>query len=316
MSARGQQVRNWRVLTAIVAVVLAALVGVLIYKYADDAKNDAKKPYKSVSVLVADKAIPTGTSFSSALDSGQITRAQRVQRDLPATHVSGEASDAALNKQFASLVAAHNIVAGQAIVSQDFVAQGQAQGGLSGTLQTDQAKDKANGLMAVTITVDDTHAVGGFVSPGDLINVIATEKFSDSGDSGSDGVTASAFLLPGLKVLGVGDQTTAPQVNASTSSLSKSSSSSSSSDATSSRDTRARSLITLEVTARQALQLVQAQAKADGNLYLTLNPSSFKKGDFKNTAEIVEAINLFDQKLPLVDQALAEIRAANAAKGR
>jgi len=310
-------VRNWRVLTAIVAVVLAALVGVLIYKYANDAKNDAKKPYTSVSVLVADKAIPTGTSFASALDSGQITRAQRVQRDLPATHVSGEASDAALNKQFASLVAAHNIVAGQAIVSQDFVAQGQAQGGLSGTLQTDQAKDKTNGLMAVTITVDDTHAVGGFVSPGDLINVIATEKFADAGDSGSDGVTASAFLLPGLKVLGVGDQTTAPQVNASTSSSSKSSPSRSSSDAnTASRDTRARSLITLEVTARQALQLVQAQAKADGNLYLTLNPSSFKKGDFKNTAEIVEAINLFDQKLPLVDQALAEIRAANAAKGR
>jgi hypothetical protein len=150
--------------------------------------------------------------------------------------------------------------------------------------------------------------------------VIATEKFADAGASSSDsgdGVTASAFLLPGLKVLGVGDQTTAPQVNASTSSSSKSSSSSSSSDAnTSSRDTRARSLITLEVTARQALQLVQAQAKADGNLYLTLNPSSFKKGDFKNTAEIVEAINLFDQKLPLVDQALAEIRAANAAKGR
>jgi pilus assembly protein CpaB len=310
MSARGQQVRNWRVLTAIVAVVLAALVGVLIYKYANDAKNDAKKPYTSVSVLVADKAIPTGTSFASALDSGQITRAQRVQRDLPATRVSGESSDEALKKQFATLVAAHNIVQGQAIVSQDFVAQGQAQGGLTGALQTDQAKDKTNELMAVTLTLDDQHAVGGYVAPGDTVNAVFTGDFRKSGDgsasadSGSGGVHATAFLLPGLKVIAVGSDTTAP-AQTTTAAGAKSTGTSRSS---SSNSAKPRTLITFEVTPRQALQLVHA---ADaGSLTLTLNPSSFKKGDFKDTAEIVESINLFDKTLPLVDQALAQIKSA------
>ena len=47
--------RNWRVLTAIAAAVLALLAGVLVWKYADNAKNDAKKGYEFATVLVAAK---------------------------------------------------------------------------------------------------------------------------------------------------------------------------------------------------------------------------------------------------------------------
>ena len=60
--------RNWRVLTAVAAVVLAALAGILVWKYTQKAKDDAKKPYKLVTVLVAEKGIPANTSFASALE--------------------------------------------------------------------------------------------------------------------------------------------------------------------------------------------------------------------------------------------------------
>ena len=39
-----------------------------------------------------------------------------------------------------------------------------------------------------------------------------------------------------------------------------------------------------------------------GTVYLSLNPPDFKPGEFKNPTEIVDAINLFDQPLPLVQQ--------------
>src|SRR4051812_45914647 len=226
MSARGQQVRNWRVLTAIVAVVLAALVGVLIYKYADDAKNDAQKPYKSTSVLVADKAIPVGTSFTSALDNEQITRAERVQRDVPPTRISGEASDDELKKQFTALVSSHAIVPGQVIVASDFVAQGQVQSSLSGTLQTDQAKHKIEKLSALTVTLDDQKSVAGFLQPGDTVNVMMTSFinknhfFCGGHTDGSKATGASppgncvgstSYMLGGVKILAVGSTTATPQ---------------------------------------------------------------------------------------------------------
>src|SRR3954464_2173066 len=169
MRTRGQCVRNWRVLTAIAAVVLAVLAGVLVWKYADNAKNDAKNPYQQVEVLVADKKIPVATSFESALKAGLITRTERVDKDLPETRIAGT-TDEKLTNSFGKLVAAHDIVAGETLVSEDFVTQGQVQSGLSGGLETDGAKLKRKDLTAVTVTLDDQHAVGGFLSPGDTVN--------------------------------------------------------------------------------------------------------------------------------------------------
>ena len=85
--------RNWRVLTAIAAVVLAALAGVLVWKYTDNAKNDAKKPYTFTSALVAKSRVAANTSFDSALDSGLIAREQRVRNDVPASGIDGNKTD-------------------------------------------------------------------------------------------------------------------------------------------------------------------------------------------------------------------------------
>ena len=68
---------------------------------------------------------------------------------------------------------------GEAIVGEDFVGQGQVVNGLDGTLTTDQAKDKNTQLQAVTITLDDQRAVGGFLQPGDIVNVLVTMKVDE-----------------------------------------------------------------------------------------------------------------------------------------
>jgi Flp pilus assembly protein CpaB len=246
-------------------------------------------------VLVAEKRIPANTSFSSALAAGMIKRAQRVRNDLPDTNISGQPNDDQLNNEFKQLVAAHDIVAGETLVAEDFVAQGESESGLSGELQTDQAKDKTNQLSAMTVTLDDTHAVGGFLTPGDTVNVMITMSLPNKKHFlGEGGVKFTSYILPNMKVLAVGGDTAQP-----------STASGSSQSTQSANDNRSRSLITFEVNARQAEQLVQAQAA--GTLYLTLNPPSFKPGTFRDPGEVVEAINLFDKPLPNVDQALDQL---------
>ena len=55
------------------------------------------------------------------------------------------------------------------------------------------------------------------------------------------------------------------------------------------------SLITVQVTPRQAEQIVQGTTL--GTVWLSLNPPDFDAGQFKNPTEIVDQINLFNQTL-------------------
>ena len=66
--------------------------------------------------------------------------------------------------------------------------------------------------------------------------------------------------------------------------------------------------ITFEVTPRQAEQLIQATQL--GTVWLSLNPPTWKTGDFTNPEEVVEAVNLFNQPLPRVQQVLNQIKNA------
>jgi hypothetical protein len=43
-------------------------------------------------------------------------------------------------------------------------------------------------------------------------------------------------------------------------------------------------------------------------VWLSLNPPSFDTGQFRTPQEIVEAVNLFDQPLSLVDSTLTQIQ--------
>jgi len=304
--ARGQWVRNWRVLTAIAAVVLAALAGVLVWKYTDDAKQDAKKPYKFVTVLVATKKVNANTSFASALKSKQIERTDRVRDSVPDSYINGTLKDEALSKGYGERIATHDIAEGQTIVASDFSSAGTvAASGISGELSTDEDKLGQNNAQAITISLDDTKAVGGMLNPGDHVNVITTldHKFLlPSGEKLVDGgtvqVKTTAYLLPGIKVLAVGDETATSQT------------ASANGETPTTVANRRSGQITLEVTPRQALQI--AHATEIGHIYLTLMPSTFKAGDFKDVEEIAEAANFWDQSLPLTDKLLKELQSGAA----
>ncbi|GIU87649.1 MAG: hypothetical protein KatS3mg009_2164 [Acidimicrobiia bacterium] len=57
---RGGSVRNWRVVTAVAAVVLAAVAGVLVWQYTDEADERAEADQELVEVYVAAEPVPRG----------------------------------------------------------------------------------------------------------------------------------------------------------------------------------------------------------------------------------------------------------------
>jgi len=289
-------VRNWRILTAVLAVVLAVAAGALVWKYTDDAKTEAKKPFQLETVLVASQRVPIGTSLTAALDGGLIGRAERVRNDLPQGAIVGTTTDAELKTLFANKVASHDIVTDATITSGDFVAPNVLPNGLAGQLETD-GKNDGRHVEAVSVRLDEDSSVGGFLKPGDSVNIWSVPTPDHTFDQ-----QITSWLLPGVKVLAVGSETAAPEATTS----------SKDGDTSASTSTVSRTMITLEVTTEQAQQVIQAQTI--GKIYLTLNPPSFQPGDFSNPEEVVEVLNLYRnadggrRNFPVLDEWLRDPR--------
>jgi pilus assembly protein CpaB len=186
---------------------------------------------------------------------------------------------------FKGKVANSNIFTGTPIVSDEFVQSSQLISTVSGAIPT--------GKEAITVSLDQTHAVGGFVTPGDRVNMMLSFPVTDS-TSGGSGHKATAFLLPDLKVLAVGSSTVLPA--SPTAATGSTNGQLTNATTTTVPQNQPASLITLQVTPREAEQIVQGTTL--GTVWLTLNPPDFTPGNFKNPAEIVDEINLFDQTLP------------------
>jgi Flp pilus assembly protein CpaB len=297
-------VRNWRVLTAIAAVVLAALAFVLVLKYTQDQKSNAEKPFKFKTVLVANGGIGENLTFANALNEKLIQRDTKyLSENVPPTAIDGNIDDATLIKRYGPLIAGHNIADGQPLVLSDFVAVGSASaGGISGTLSNDEKTVGKNNAQALAINLDDTHAVGGFLNPGDHINlIVSVPAYSDDTLKGSPSVKMTAYLLAGVKILAVGG-------NTATSSQAVATSSGSTTAAPAAGTSR--NIITIEVNARQAEQIGQA-GLVGGQMYATLMPATFKPGDLHagDVQEIVNYDNLFDQQLTFTKGLLNTIKA-------
>src|SRR4029077_11092540 len=132
-------------------------------------------------------------------------------------------------------------------------------------------------------SLDQTHSVGGFVTPGDRVNVLLNYSNLDGAGNATAHKT-TAFLLPGVKVIAVGSSTVLPQA--------QTTSATGTGDTTTTQpQAQPASLITLQVTPRQAQQIVQATTL--GSVWLSLNPPDFAGGKFVAPTEIVDEINLF-----------------------
>ncbi len=285
------RVRNWRIMSTVAAVVFAAIAGVLVLKYLNSADSRAEHDKDLVPVLVAKSKIGRGTVFDQAL-ADKLFKPARIPRDsLPPDDIA-PASDSQLLSVYKGKVAAADIFAGTPLVSDEFVSPSQIVNTVSAAIPT--------GEEAITISLDQTHAVGGFVTPGDRVNVILSFPVSDDTGAGTSH-TATAFLLPGVTVMAVGSTTTLAQ----TPSLSDAPAG----GATTTTTTAAQpsSLITLEVTRREAEQIVQATTL--GTVWLSLNPSDFSPSQFSNPTEIVDEANLFNQTLTEVQKRASALSA-------
>jgi pilus assembly protein CpaB len=283
-------VRNWRIISTVAAVVLAALAGVLVWKYVTNADTRAEKNKDLVIALVAKDKIARGTVFDQAV-SDKLFREVKIPADsLPPDRIL-PGTDQALLAIYKDKVAATDIFAGTPVVSDQFVQASQLVNTVAGAIP--------KGKEAITVSLDQTHAVGGFLTPGDKVNIILNLTVKDVTKASGGGVRTTAFLLPGVKVIAVGSTTILPSSAAPAADLSGGATT------TTQATTQPASLITLEVTPREAAQIVQATTI--GTMYLSLNPPGFDPTKFTTPQEIVEALNLFDQPLALVQSTLATI---------
>jgi pilus assembly protein CpaB len=146
-----------KALGIISALAVAALGTFLLVTYVQNAEKRALAGEEIVEVLVVDRPIPRGTPASVI---GTSVRLEQVPSKVRAV---GSVSDLTALED---LVASTDLVPGEQVVSSRF--------GTAETLLAREAVDVPAGYLAVTISLSPDRAVGGSVSPGDLVAVVAS----------------------------------------------------------------------------------------------------------------------------------------------
>lgn len=194
-------------------------------------------------VLVAKRALPVGTIITADAIGFQPWPQELLQ---DAYFVEGEADVANL----LGTVVRHAVTAGEPVTQGSLVSPGD-RGFLAAAL--------GPGMRAITVPVNGPTGVGGFVFPGDRVDVMLTQ--SVDGDSGPS-LKATETILRNLRVLAT-DQSTEPQPSEDGRTI----------------VTELRT-VTLEVTPRMAEKIAVAQTIGDISLALRSiadNPSDLER---------------------------------------
>jgi pilus assembly protein CpaB len=174
-----------RVVAVLVAVALAVAATAALVAYAAGADRRAIANQQPVLVYIAKARIPAGTSGEDAQNRGLIERTA-----LPRLAVAGGAVRSL--EQLGGRVAAVDIVPGEQLLAARWVGRGEAPGGRLLAIP--------EGHQAVSIALDPTRQVSGFVTPGDRVSVVVSLSLPRRGRS----QPTSRFLLQDVQVLAVG----------------------------------------------------------------------------------------------------------------
>lgn len=257
-----------RLLIIVLALILAGVGTSGVVSYVKKAKDNALAGMKPVSVLVAQKAIPSGTTAGTAVRQGLLA-----SEKLPASAVPANAL-ASVPSSLYSLTFGAAVPAGQLLLRPMLVQATQLTSGLA----------IPPGMMALTIDFCLSEAVAGAVQAGSEVAVFDTagtggtssQLSAEPGCVGSHqqapGTAKTRAVLTKVLVLSVGVSSGGTASTPATTALSGSSSSSASQSGT---------LVTLAVTQSQAEQLIQL---TDAGLpYLALlSPTSRTTADAGN----------------------------------
>ena len=185
-----------RILTVVLAVLLAAVgtLGVLAYVHQADARAVAGQ--RAVTVLVASGTIAAGTSASTALQNGSLVR-----QTFPAASVPADAVRS-ITPDLAGLVLNADVQPGQLLQRPMLVTAAQATGA---------ALAIPKGMVAVTVALCMPESVAGYVHAGSEVAVFDSyaNQLTVSDCSGAPthtvkGQIHTRMVLPKVQVLAVG----------------------------------------------------------------------------------------------------------------
>jgi Flp pilus assembly protein CpaB len=234
------------------AIAVGILAVVLIWTYVRSIEDNLYAESQPKEVYVAGGAIPRGTDGTAAVGDKSITSGQVPQAYFPATAIAS--ADEVQNK-----VALFDISPGTIIVRGMFVDPATTQISFR-----ERLKNKTH--VAISVQVDQVRGVGGFLVPGDEVNIMVMSEYvrADGAQAGTNDAGAitidktARMLYQKVQVLAVGQtQLLSPGEQADTTAAAGSGS----------------GLLTLNVPAKAAQYLASFQ---DKGLYLTLVPKDYK----------------------------------------
>jgi len=225
------------IIAAALALAVVAFFGNVYYLHG--AQQRAYDNAKLVKVFVVKKAIPKGT------DGGQAIAQDYVQQgDIPQQYRPGSAITDI--NDIKNKVALNDLSPGQVVVNGMFVDQNVA--------QVTFAQRVPPGQVAVTVSLDQVHAVGGLLRAGDKVDMLVV-------DSSDQSKASVSVMYQNVNILAIGSNA-APQAGETTTASKTSGSSQQTADS---------GLITLAVPLDAAQHIVVATT-APLALYLTLVP--------------------------------------------
>jgi Flp pilus assembly protein CpaB len=176
-----------RTLVLVIAVALAAVSGYAVWQYLSSVGDDAAAEYSEVEVYRATAEIVGGTpgeDASALIESSTALRNQIVfdESTILCTGAVGANADedpaiygcpqnpSDLNVVLDGKLAAGPIAAGQLITAGSFALGAELQQALSDSI--------APGKVAISVATDVVNASGGFIRPGDNVNILASASLS------------------------------------------------------------------------------------------------------------------------------------------
>lgn len=295
-----------RTVVLVVALVLAGVAAFSIWQYLDGVNDDARAAFELVPVVRATEDIPARTPGNTVIDDGLFTVSEESVDFLPGPSPQSTVAFATVEDMTVRLrdrFAVGPISANQILTSDQW------EDALTAPVVTKLAEIISPGKQAISIQVDSTRAVGGFIRPNDRINLIVTiqaprvefdtlgegevteESIRELLDLLSEATVeeASRFLLQGLPVLAVGSQARTGDPTFDNAVGRVQTVVDEDGTVTESGEGTQFGIITLEVTADEAERLVFAFER--GNIWLTLVPENF----ITTTTGGINRENLFEQ---------------------
>jgi pilus assembly protein CpaB len=174
-----------RVLAILIAVVLALVATAAMVVYVNSADRRAISGQEPVSVLVAKDTIKAGTSGEDAQNADSIVQLQVPRKNVVAGALR---SPTQLEQRYAAV----DIVKGEQLLQERWVGAEDVAGRRLLQIPED--------AQALSLGLDLTKQVAGFVTPGDKVGLV----FSYKEKQGSESVDKTHFLLQNIQVLAVG----------------------------------------------------------------------------------------------------------------